>query len=139
MDSHPSPVASSSLRPIKLSHAILAGFTLFLATVGQSYVLWSSPASAQSDVYVSAKDMIAVAVAFLSTLGGSWLIDMTKSSRAAVQLDLESRSPLIGTFVDEKQDTSLPPASTPLDIRAAQAGYLPYFIAGNVCLGESGI
>lgn len=139
MSSYPHDESHTSRRPIAIPYLLLAGLSLLLSTFGQAYVLLTSSFSPQYP-RVSAAHLSGIAVAILSAIGGSWLYVMAKPSSAAIQLDMESHSPLLDTFVNDKRPLRINinvKTAAPLDTRASQATYLPYFIAGNVCLGAS--
>lgn len=125
-----------SPRPVSLGLVVLAGWSFLLSTVGQAYFLFTSPVLSSEYLYVSSADMIGFFVAFLSIVGGSWLATLAIPQK--IRLNTEARSPILDTFLNEKRAVEMESrAEKDAYIRSAQATYIPYFIAGNICLGES--
>ncbi|KAJ3518751.1 hypothetical protein NMY22_g13526 [Coprinellus aureogranulatus] len=79
--------------------------------------------------------MIGVLVVFLSMVGGSWLATLAIPQR--IQLNTVTQSPLLDTFVNKKRAVEMElREEREAHVQSAQATYIPYFIAGNICLGE---
>jgi hypothetical protein len=123
------------LRPVGLGLVVLAGWTLLLSIMGQTYVLFSSSAVASDALYINSWDMVGILVAVLSIVGASWL--MTLALPRPIRLGAEMRSPMLDSLASEKRVAMVElREDTDANARAAQATYIPYFIAGNVCVGE---
>ena len=124
------------LRPVALGVVVLAGWTLLLSIMGQSYVLFSSSVVASDALYINSWDMIGILVAVLSIVGVSWLV--TLALPRPIRLGAEMRSPLLDSLASEKRVARIElREDVDANVRAAQATYIPYFIAGNACVGES--
>ncbi|KAJ3535291.1 hypothetical protein NMY22_g6553 [Coprinellus aureogranulatus] len=121
-------------RPVALGLVVLAGWSFLISTFGQAYVLFNSSILVSRSLYVSSADMIGVLVAFLSMVGGSWLATLAIPQR--IRLNAVTQSPLLDTFVNEKRAVEMElREEREAHVRSAQATYVPYFIAGNICLG----
>lgn len=121
-------------RPVSLGLVVLAGWSFLLSTVGQAYFLFTSPVLSSKYLYVSSADMIGFLVAFLSIVGGSWLA--TLAIPQEIRLTAEAQSPILDALNEKRAVEMELKAERDAYIRSAQATYIPYFIAGNVCLGE---
>ena len=122
-------------RPVGLGLVVLAGWTLLLSIMGQSYVLFSSSVVASDSLYINSWDVIGMLVAVLSVVGASWLV--TLALPRPIRLGVEMRSPMLDPFVEEKRVARIELRDDrDVNVRAAQATYIPYIIAGNICVGE---
>ncbi|KAJ2917863.1 hypothetical protein MD484_g2561, partial [Candolleomyces efflorescens] len=81
--------------------------------------------------------MLSAFAAFLTLVGGSWLLALAKPQRT-IPTDPETE-PLLEAFDNEKDmmlsSDELEVSGNEDHMRSAEVIYLPYFIAGNICLG----
>lgn len=138
MDYH-SHNAASRTRTVGLAALLLAGFTLLVSTIGQASILFivsMNSIPSRLPCKMSSIDMLSAFVTFLSIVGGSWVLALAKP-KESIPRDLETE-PLLDTFTDEKV---VPPSGLEISekrdyLRSVEVIYLPYFIAGNLCVGE---
>jgi len=132
----PAIYTRSPPRQVALPTIVFAAWSLLVSTLGQVHVLCNSfHPFVSKDTFVSAANMLAFFVAFLSTIGGTWLVAMVKPQPTqAIRLDSENTA-LLETFVNEKAFAA-EPVEVDEEGDTAQEIYMPYFIVGNLCIGE---